>query len=461
MRENSPRMMGMQVGQEQARPRDRVLSDEGYGSHEHEQVEFDSPSREPTPLVDPNEEPIDFAAQSHERERLRLRAQGRADATSNGQHRYNPYGASAHRRYSSSDQRSASPANSSISNDTSHSSLVRSSLPHNMRLGAPARTKHRKQRLYTVDRRAICEMAQKSPHLRQEDIAREFSIERSTVSKILKEKERWLATPANPQVRVSKYRLAKYPQLEAELKSWIVSENENGVIFTDAMIRNKAKELGEKWRDETEGKFKASPGWIENFKARVGIRKGRYTGNGTDEQKAKAHGLSPGWNGWPSQPQPMPTTSATSPADEVVSPETSPPMSQPVDEHTDSAVWPQQQTVGTWSEQQAYGVAEPTVASAYHAPQATDHGHDAPPVYDSPQGHQDPSASYATSAVGGDSGIGGDGGQFEEWPDKTDIQHALGIIEKVFKKPAFNSQITDQGMDGWWEVSRFLQTFIA
>ena len=66
-----------------------------------------------------------------------------------------------------------------------------------------------------------------------------------------------------------------------------MAEHENGVLFTDAMIRNKAKELDDKWRVETEGKFKASPGWIENFKARVGIRKGRYTGNGTDEQKAQ------------------------------------------------------------------------------------------------------------------------------------------------------------------------------
>ncbi|EKM51978.1 uncharacterized protein PHACADRAFT_262418, partial [Phanerochaete carnosa HHB-10118-sp] len=193
--------------------------------------------------------------------------------------------------------------------------------------------RHRKRRLYTVDRRSICVMAKENPHLRQEDIAQHFNVERSTVSKILKEKVRWLSTPAEPTIRVSKYRyvleryrllesyltllvcrLAKFPRLEADMKAWVVSESAAGLIFTDAMIRNKAKELNVKWKYETEGKFRASPGWIENFKTRVGIRKGRYIGNGTSEQKANAQGVPVDWNRWqqPHEPQVADTGSSLS-----------------------------------------------------------------------------------------------------------------------------------------------------
>ena len=68
------------------------------------------------------------------------------------------------------------------------------------------RVKYTKQRLYNIDRKKICVYAEENPNLRQEDIARKFNIERSTVSKILKEKDRWLNVRDDEKLEVAKWR---------------------------------------------------------------------------------------------------------------------------------------------------------------------------------------------------------------------------------------------------------------
>jgi hypothetical protein len=57
------------------------------------------------------------------------------------------------------------------------------------------RAPHRKQKLANSDRKAICMYAKQHPNARQEDIAARYNVERSTISKILKNKERWLGCP--------------------------------------------------------------------------------------------------------------------------------------------------------------------------------------------------------------------------------------------------------------------------
>ena len=52
--------------------------------------------------------------------------------------------------------------------------------------------KHTKHRLRDADRKNICLYHLSHPHARQEDIGSVFGVERSTISKILKEKDKWL-----------------------------------------------------------------------------------------------------------------------------------------------------------------------------------------------------------------------------------------------------------------------------
>ncbi|KAI6044816.1 hypothetical protein EDC04DRAFT_264388 [Pisolithus marmoratus] len=117
--------------------------------------------------------------------------------------------------YSTSNQRSASPALSAASALTSISSS--NSTPNTQTFAAyplPSppvgpviqRAKQRKQRLFNVDRKAICLYHQENPNARQEDIAARYGVERSTISKILKHKTKWMNVPEDDDMRVAKHR---------------------------------------------------------------------------------------------------------------------------------------------------------------------------------------------------------------------------------------------------------------
>lgn len=116
--------------------------------------------------------------------------------------------------YSTSNPRSASPALSVASALTSISSGT--SAPNSQTFPAFAlpsppgavipRAKQRKQRLFNVDRKAICLYHQENPNARQEDIAARYGVERSTISKILKNKTKWMNVPEDEDMRVAKHR---------------------------------------------------------------------------------------------------------------------------------------------------------------------------------------------------------------------------------------------------------------
>jgi hypothetical protein len=117
---------------------------------------------------------------------------------------------------SASNPRSASPAPSATSGRTSVSTSpsvsgsqifpLLSMPPTGSLSPLSERPKQRKQRLFNVDRKRICEFHLENPNLRQEDIAARYNVERSTISKILKNKIKWLNVPASESLRVAKHR---------------------------------------------------------------------------------------------------------------------------------------------------------------------------------------------------------------------------------------------------------------
>lgn len=70
----------------------------------------------------------------------------------------------------------------------------------------PQRPKQRKQRLVNAQRKQICLDHLANDKLRQEDIAARYGVERSTVSKILKSRTKWLSLPDNDDMRTAKHR---------------------------------------------------------------------------------------------------------------------------------------------------------------------------------------------------------------------------------------------------------------
>lgn len=74
--------------------------------------------------------------------------------------------------------------------------------------------------------------------------------------------------------------------------AWLQECSTDGKTITDAAIREKAKSLVPEL--VLSGTFKASAGWLDNFKQRNGIRHGRWDGSGTralDERAVGLHGL--------------------------------------------------------------------------------------------------------------------------------------------------------------------------
>jgi hypothetical protein len=118
------------------------------------------------------------------------------------------------RSTSSSDLRSASPAVSIASALTSVSSARSAQNSHIFPplddspplLPETQRLKGRKMRLCNGDRKKMCLEHLANPELKQEQLAQMFSVERSTVSKILKNKDKWMAVAEADINRVAKHR---------------------------------------------------------------------------------------------------------------------------------------------------------------------------------------------------------------------------------------------------------------
>ncbi|CAK5284236.1 unnamed protein product [Mycena citricolor] len=153
----------------------------------------------------------------------------------------------------------------------------------------PLRQKQKKQRLFNMDRKAICEYAVRHPTARQEDIARQYGVERSTISKILKNKTKWLNVPVDEELKIAKHRPSKFPEIETDMMDVLLAARDNNAPLTDAFIRIKAREVALKL-GIGEDRFKASAGWVENFKHRHGIKGGIWSGHGRNVRAAASRG---------------------------------------------------------------------------------------------------------------------------------------------------------------------------
>lgn len=148
-------------------------------------------------------------------------------------HRYHHAHSPSNSTSINSHPRSASPALSAVtslssgSHPTHHSPHVPQSPQASASIG-PNRVKQRKQRLYNTDRKAICQYHEANPTARQEDIAGRYGVERSTISKILKAKAKWLNVPTEEEgvILVAKHRyLIMNPPLMATINFYADPQN--------------------------------------------------------------------------------------------------------------------------------------------------------------------------------------------------------------------------------------------
>lgn len=107
------------------------------------------------------------------------------------------------------------------------------------------------------------------------NLAREYCISKSTVSRFKKRKEiihKAVTTiyPNNTNRRTM--RGTFHPKMEQALYKWYVDQCQQNVDVSTAMLRNQAQIFYKEFR-ESNYSFSASTGWIKNFKKRFGIER--------------------------------------------------------------------------------------------------------------------------------------------------------------------------------------------
>ncbi|WWC89408.1 uncharacterized protein L201_004332 [Kwoniella dendrophila CBS 6074] len=132
------------------------------------------------------------------------------------------------------------------------------------------RTTRPKVKLTYEDKRNIVNLHRQNSSLRQEDIARMYGVDRSTISKIILSSHRW-TQPQEPQAppapKVPKAVGGRFPAVEAKLDQWMDEQIASGQDVRDNIAREKAKSFAREIGFPMD-RFKASAKWLDKFKDR-------------------------------------------------------------------------------------------------------------------------------------------------------------------------------------------------
>ncbi|CAG8597380.1 2009_t:CDS:2 [Funneliformis caledonium] len=143
----------------------------------------------------------------------------------------------------------------------------------------PQEQKQKKKRvpITALTKQQICLKKRENLKLRDEDLAKEYGLDRSTITKILKQREKWLAIDPNSNYAKQKTQKSpKFPQIEEALSSWLTLHIGSGSPVSDAQLQEKALEFAQMFGIRNE--FQASNGWISKFKNRHQFRTGENQG---------------------------------------------------------------------------------------------------------------------------------------------------------------------------------------
>ncbi|GES98541.1 tigger transposable element-derived protein 6-like [Rhizophagus clarus] len=131
-------------------------------------------------------------------------------------------------------------------------------------------------------KRQICEWSEANKNKKHHKVAQFFNeknpnvkIDRSTVSKILKEKDKWKAVvSAEVSNKTFRHREAKFSSLDHAMSLWVENAIARGVTLTDLLIKEKARVFAQAFNIQ-ESELVFSNGWLEKFKKRNNIQRYR------------------------------------------------------------------------------------------------------------------------------------------------------------------------------------------
>ncbi|MCJ1317733.1 hypothetical protein MMC15_003060 [Xylographa vitiligo] len=131
-------------------------------------------------------------------------------------------------------------------------------------LTTPTPTPSARRKLTDQDRRRMCQYHDGNPTVKQTEIGAMFGVERSTVSKVLRNKDKYLFLDDGSRSPVKRSK-GKFPDLEKALSNWARNHQRQGLPLSDCIIRDKAR-LFATTVGNSESHLKISDSWLEKFK---------------------------------------------------------------------------------------------------------------------------------------------------------------------------------------------------
>ncbi|KAF4308481.1 hypothetical protein GTA08_BOTSDO03430 [Botryosphaeria dothidea] len=129
------------------------------------------------------------------------------------------------------------------------------------------------------DRRRMCLYHEENPTVKQTEIGAMFGVERSTVSKVLRQKEKYLYQDDGSRSPIKRSK-GKFPDIERALSNWARNHQRQGLPLTDTMIKEKARFFATSV-GTSESHLKANSNtWLEKFK-----QKNNLMGAGSKSRK--------------------------------------------------------------------------------------------------------------------------------------------------------------------------------
>ena len=93
-----------------------------------------------------------------------------------------------------------------------------------------------------------------------------LTIDRSTISKILLQSDKWTAIiNTEDSVKTFRHKAVKFPILDQAMNLWVENVTAGGVILTDLLIKEKAKIFAQAFNIQ-ENELVFSNGWLYKFK---------------------------------------------------------------------------------------------------------------------------------------------------------------------------------------------------
>ncbi|KAK4123780.1 hypothetical protein N657DRAFT_573257 [Parathielavia appendiculata] len=142
------------------------------------------------------------------------------------------------------------------------------------KLPAIQTTSQPRKTLTDENRREMCKYAEENPNAKQTDIGAVFGVERSTVSKVLRNKDKYLNSEGRSSSPVKRPGKGKGADVEKALTNFVKNLRKDGVEITSEMLKERAATFSSLTNGESHAEATSST-WLEKFMLKHRIGPGR------------------------------------------------------------------------------------------------------------------------------------------------------------------------------------------